>query len=140
MKKLKEGQITILFNENGLEIKLRDPIACVTFAEITLTPEQTCQAFSRLAHTPCQIVTYGLEKIGKKMEHKSQTFHIGSTDLFYTNDRNINRKTIAQEVIKKQCPKGWTPELYFGSQDSFYTENGQLYARTIIRRWVDSEE
>jgi len=32
--------------------------------------------------------------------------------------------------------KGWIPDLDFNSQDSFFTNNGEAYARTYIRRWV----
>jgi hypothetical protein len=46
-------------------------------------------------------------------------------------------REIAIETVKKACPKGWTPDLGFNSQNSFYTdEKGNTMARTTIRRWV----
>ena len=130
--KLNEGRISILFSDEGLKIELEDSDAVIRFAEIKLNPEQTCQALSRLSGTHCNIEVVGLDKVGKKREHKDLVFPIPK-DAGYGDQR----RTIASDLALKACPEGWTPSLYFGSQNSFFQdEDGNYMARCTIMRWV----
>lgn len=62
------------------------------------------------------------------------------TAIFELPEANyMNRKEVAIETIKTVCPDGWTPDLYFGSQNSFFRENGKEYARVTIRRWIEKD-
>jgi hypothetical protein len=126
--KLNDASITILVSENNTTIKIYDEDADVQFCEIELTSKQFCQALGRLAHTHCEIEVRGLEKLGKKMEHKNFEFEISNKDY--------GDKVVACQIVKKLCPDGWTPDYYFGSRGSFYGNNDKSYARCIIRRWV----
>lgn len=128
--KLNNGRITILFDHDGMSIELHDYDASLTFAAIRLTPEQTVKAFSRLGYTECDIEVKGLDKIGSKMENKHFEFEI--PDVGWGSKRTDTAIRIVQEV----CPEGWEPDLYFQSQNSFFSKDGQDFARTIIRRWV----
>lgn len=49
-------------------------------------------------------------------------------------------KEEAKRLALELCPDGWYPELYFGSQNSFYYSGSQLYARTSIYQYVEEEE
>jgi hypothetical protein len=50
---------------------------------------------------------------------------------------DISDKEQAMELAKEHCPYGWTPDLYFNSQDSFFYKDKKRFARTTIRRWVE---
>ena len=65
------------------------------------------------------------------MENKTFEFKIPN-DIGYGE----NRKAIAIQTAKHKCPIGWTPDEGFSSQGSFFSKNGQDYAKTTIRRWV----
>jgi hypothetical protein len=74
-----------------------------------------------------------IERVGTIMENKDFTFFIGGDD--YGNAQ----KARAIEEAQRICPAGWTPDLSFSSQNSFFKRDGKQFARTIIRRWVDKE-
>ena len=57
------------------------------------------------------------------------------TDIYVINTWT-NKMIIEIQEIKKECPDGWTPDLHFSSQDSFFHKDYELWARTKIRRWV----
>ena len=130
MQKLKNGKITILFRQDGLKIEVEDGGSSVRFVDITLTQEQLCRALSREACVPCDITLSGLDKIGKTLQHRKFVFEL-PPDTNYSN-----KKEKAQEQIKLKCPEGWEPDIYFNSQDSFFTKDDKEYARTTIRQWV----
>lgn len=50
-----------------------------------------------------------------------------------------NRKEAAQKKAQKKAPKGWLASTYFGSQDSFFVEDGKDYASTTMSRWVEKD-
>ena len=129
--KLKDGRITMLASKNGMTIELHDNEAAICFAEIKLNPVQLSQALSQLYHTKCKIDLLLSDRIGKKMENKTFEFEI-------PNDIGCgkNRKAVIIQTAKHKCPIGWTPDEEFSSQDSFFSKNGQHYAKTTIRRWV----
>ena len=126
-------KISLLINSDGINIQLYDDDACVKFLELNLTLSQSMQALSRLAHTNvdnCNI--RGLDKIGKKRESKELIVQMPYNWDYAT------RKDIAKERVEKECPEGWTPSLYFNSQNSFFSRNdGLRYVRTTIHRWVE---
>jgi len=126
-----EGSISITRpqgpGEEYIKISIRDENACVGFVEVNMGLANFAKAVTSL-QVPCEIEVRGLEKVGKKHEHKTFEFKIADT----IHDRNEN----AIKEIKKICPKGWEPDLYFSSQNSFFYKDGEYFARTTIRRWV----
>ncbi len=127
--KINEPQITTSFERSGLIIKLRDDTSSNDIAEIKISAKNLALAFSGLYGVECEAKIFNIDKINKKMEHKKFEFEIGKDSFF-------NRKEIAIEKIKNTCPEGWIPDMYFSSQDSFFTKNEKDYARCTIRRWV----
>ena len=128
------AKITMLFSEKGLTIEILDDDSRTRFLEVSLSPEEVCQAFSRLSQTTvtkCEV--HGLDKIGLMHENKVFEFPF---DWKNTHD---DRKKVAAELAIKYCPAGWTPDKYFNSQDSFYFVGDKSYARCTIRRWVKKE-
>lgn len=130
---IKQGKISILINRESTTIEIIDDDASVTFAKITLTPEQLSSALSRMAHTRCNIEVNGLDKVGKTMINKKHEFDIHGIDIDYNK-----RSEILSEIIKETLPEGWVPDNYFGSQDTFFKKDGRDYARTTIRQWIDN--
>lgn len=131
--KLKDGRITFLISQESTTIQLKDNESSITFAEIVLTPEELSSALSRLSFTTCKIELHGLDKVGKKMETGSHIFEIQESI------RGTKFEGELYALAKTTCPKGWEPDCYFGSQNSFFSDNGRQYARVTIRRWVIAE-
>ena len=128
--KLTDGRIAIMVGKEHTTIEVIDNTSSTTFVKITLTPEQLSSALARIYSTDCQISVFGLDRVGKKMEHKSHEFEIPK-DLPY-----IGRDEILKEIIKETLPEGWVSDNYFNSQNTFFEKDGKKYARETIRRWV----
>ena len=132
-----KASITILFDEDGAKIEIRDDASSITFVSVRLSPEQTCQALSRLSHTECQkCEVCGLDLVGKKMEVSSYVFEV--PDQEWIGGVSIRDKWVLERAAKV-CPAGWTPDLYFKSQNSFFRKDGKIWAKDTMRRWVDVE-
>jgi len=131
------AQISLLFNREGLHLQVFDNDANVQFLEIYLNQDQTCDALSRLARTKCMKCEVNhLDKVGLVREMEKLEFEIPSDSYL----ENRNRHNTACEIAKKVCPKGWTPELYFDSQDSFFFKDNKTFAKTSRYRWVKKDE
>lgn len=125
-----KGNISILINQEHTTIEVHDADASIKFLSIQLTPEQLSSALSRLSQVPCVIDLHGIDKIGKRMEHKKFAFEI---------PKEINNSTHTEklrEIAQSLLTDGWIAEGYFASQDTFFVKDGKQYARCIIRRWV----
>lgn len=130
MKELK-GNITILGNDDGVYIEIKDKVSSIRIVKIKMSPEDFCQAaLGRLANTRCSMEVGELMKVGKKMINKS-------FDVALPPEAGIREEEIAKELTIKYCPEGWEPDLYFNSQGSFFKKDGINYARSTIRTWVD---
>lgn len=132
------AQVTIHFESQegyrGLFIEVYDADSHITFLEIGLNEQQAIQALSRLAFTECtKAEVHGLDRIGKTMEWKKLEFPCG--DLGWEN-----KKEKAIEISKKYIPDGWISANHFSSNGSFFKRDGESWARTTIRRWVDKED
>ena len=133
-----EGSITILCGSEGVDIELHDEKARSDFVSVHLTPRQWTQALGRLGHTNvAKMEVVNLDKVG--LVHQNRIFefpikHIGNYSLYKNKPKVVGREA------DKVCPKGWVPDTFFASQDSFFFKNDEEWARTIIRRWVTEEE
>ena len=128
-----DAEITILCDDGRVKISIDDSAACVKFVEIILTPSQFTSLLGRLANVDCKATIRGLDKVGMVRISKPLIF-----ETEWTRDRQQ-----VEKMAVEKADKGWTPNLYFNSQDSFFTkigENEQVYARTHQFKWVDEEE
>ena len=107
--KLREGKITLLFDDDGLSIELIDGLSTTHFAKVRLNPEQTVKALARLGYCPCEIEVGGLDRVGKKLEHKKFEFEIPKAGEYYLD------KDEAARLAKELCPSGWRPGRCFPS-------------------------
>ena len=130
--KINNGSITILCggHTDGVVIEIRDNDAATIFCKIELDAKQFVAALGRLSNVEAKSMeVFNLDRVGKKHEHKKLEFEIPESGY-------DGRKEIAIKTAKEKCPEGWIPDLYFGSQDSFFMKDGKEYARCIIRRYI----
>jgi|JI6StandDraft_1071083.scaffolds.fasta_scaffold27640_4 hypothetical protein len=132
--KLENAKITFLVSTEGTTIELRDSTAGVCFAKVTLTPEQLSSMLSRLSNTECECEVFGLDKVGKTQERKDFVFEIEETMRSSEKSKYLFAK--ATDVLISSGMEDWKSDSYFGSKDSFFSKDGNHYARTTIRRWV----
>jgi hypothetical protein len=125
-------QITVTATyEDSIRISLYDTDSCLTFVEMEMTREQFINAtMNRLGNCNVEKSTVrSLELVGKKRE--------GDTLEFKMPDVSIrNQRETAVEEALRLCPEGWEPATAFSSQGSFFTKDGEQWARTPIMRWV----
>ena len=132
MKEIK-ARISLLIKRDETMIEVIDEDSGITFLEMRLTNDQTCQMLSRLSHVEVEKATVrGLNLIGKKMENREYEFEIPEIIYEYKNRDSKKLKEIADCTLSD----GWVADSYFGSKDSFVEKDGKFYAKTTIRRWV----
>jgi len=130
MRKEINSTIDIMCANDAVRITIRDADARINIIELEMTPEAFAGALGRLSYSPVKKTIVGdLSIVGKKHIHKDCVFEIPND---YAND-----KQNALSLIDDACPEGWHADKEFSSQNSFFQEDGQRYARTIIRTWID---
>jgi len=117
--------------DKPVRLRIEDDDARVTFIELSIEPKVFVQALGSLGSCPCDCEVRGLNKLGLKHECKSFQFQMPDKDMEYRQ-----REKVAYRLANKLCPEGWEPDNYFGSQGSFFYQDGELWAKVIIRRWV----
>lgn len=115
-----------------ISIRIDDADAEINFLDIEIGLEEFSEALTGLGSTPCKMEIRGLENVGKKIEREVLEFVLPSGEF-------RSKEEAVREAIKN-CPDGWTPSLYFGSQTSFFDRDGKRMARCNISRWVDKPE
>lgn len=115
--------------DNAVNISLHDKDSGITFIEMKLTREQFINAaMNRLAMTHVENAEVrDLDKVGKRLVLDTIKVEIPK----YGDEKS------AIELVQKNCPEGYVPDLYFKSRESFSQDNGKYYAQTRIRKWVD---
>ena len=116
-----------------VSIRLSDKDAVIEFVEIEIDYDKFTEALTGMGETECDFEVRALHNVGKIREHKAFEFPIPKTDW-------SDRKEVVATEAQKHCPDGWIADTYFGSRNSFFEKDGQNYARTTIKRWVDKED
>ena len=135
---LKDCRISIYPTKENVVIEIFDwnSNTGAPFVKAVLTPGEFTQAIGRCM-SKCTIVVGDLSIVGKKMIYKTFEFKLPDEAIKLLSNE---KEKIAKETIRVKCPKGWTPDMYFKSQDSFFIkrENDvkEQWAKTIIRKWV----
>jgi hypothetical protein len=134
--KLKKANIDFLVGRDETTITLRDGTSRMAICEIKLTPEQLSEALSRVSHTQCEATVYekNADKWDKELLVDKLTFEIPE----YPHKQPY-KEDLLHEIALRNCPEGWTPDKYYGSQSSFFKKDGKNYACVTIRKWVESE-
>jgi len=127
-----DGNVTMLFSENGLEMTIVDETSRSTLAIIKLNSKQVCAAMARNARIPCKMEVLNLDKVGKKKLLETYRLQVSEEDYY--------NKAKCEELLKGACPDGWLMSTYLGSQSSFVREDGEYFVQTHIYKWVDISE
>ena len=114
-----------------VQLKVEDVSSGARFLTLEISARDLMVAIMGLSATPCTATVRGLDKVGKQQECKDFEFKLPPSEY----PTGGSRKVIAEEVVRHVCPEGGTPDIYFGSQSSFFTRDGNIWARTTIRRW-----
>jgi len=140
MKTIK-GNISILGDEDGVEIEVRDKDAAVSVCKVFLTPEQFCQAaLGRLVRLECDVQIPPPGRVGMVREARDYEFKMPDKGEWQNRFGTTLQEEVASKFIEANCPDGWKPSLYFGSKDSFFWKDGELGARATLMRWKDRDE
>jgi hypothetical protein len=129
------GKITISRTHSTIKgdyitLSVVDENAVIEPIDIKMTIEDFGRAITGEGRLPCSFVLRGVDKVGKVREAKPLEFQLPDGET---------GKEAARAIAKRECPEGWTPWLSFNSQFSFFTKEGENWARTTIYRWVDLE-
>lgn len=127
-----KAQITITATYNdAINIKIYDKNAGLTFIDMIMTREQFINAtMNRLEMTDIEYTKVrDLDHVGKQLTIETLIVEIPK----------YGDKESAMKIAQKECPEGFTPDLYFGSQESFFSrgvvKDAKHYARTQMRKW-----
>lgn len=135
MKDIKKiaARFGILANDGMVEISFQDDLAINSEIYIKIPYRDFLDAIGgRIVGRKCEVEFINLQYIGKIRESQTIEFKISDTSIY-----GDNRKELAKEKAAEICPAGWEPVLYFGSQDSFFYKDKELWGRTNILRWID---
>lgn len=119
----------MLISEDGIKLEIQDKESGRRFLKGIISPADFCSMMGRVACVPVELEVQDLDKVGRKQEMRTWEFEV--PDVSYSE-----RKSTAATLAQINCPKGWVPDVCFGSKDSFFKEGDVNWARTIIRRWL----
>jgi hypothetical protein len=129
------GKISIFVGEET-RIEVKDTSSNTTFLRINLDPIQFTQALGRLACVDCDLDVYGVDRIGKKHEHKKYEFQLPDDyDTYVKSERYEELSSYCQELLDVEG-EGYICDRYFGSKDSFFVRDNLKWGRITIRRYV----
>ena len=127
--------LTIRVSKDGVTIVIDDTDANIEFVEVDMDPATFTAALGGLAFVPVTGKVGGLDRIGKRHECKPFRFPFCRRGHWLGDDMEKH----AAKAVEELCPDGWKPDTHFSSQGSFGTTDGEEWAETMIRRWVDKE-
>lgn len=116
----------------AIVISVEDDDAGIQFLELEMSLEDFAECVTGLHGCDANMKFRGLENVGKKQERDTIEFKM--PDCSYKEQEKI-----AYEQAKLNTPEGWIASSYFGSEGSFFTKDGENWARTSIHRWVEKE-
>ena len=135
MSNLIKGTVSINrlsgLSEPTIQITVTDEDARVEFLQLRMTLDAFARCVTGQSMIECNLKVRGLKNVGKVYEQRPLEFQLKQRN--YGN----NRKSNAIKKADHLTPDGWTASHYFGSQNSFFTKNGENWARTYMYRWVD---
>jgi len=140
MKKTTEIQLSMLFgreNNEGLTIEIHDPESSHLMVKIALTPEQVTSLFSRLCMLRVPASLGPLDKWGRKMEIMTLEIPFPKySEVSYTRRDIVAANLVTKHIQQNPELKGWEPDLFFRSQNSFFRRDEEWFVRDTLRRWV----
>jgi len=130
-----QGKITITrpngYNCDYIEIQLKDVDSQARFVSAKVKYEDLMLALTGLSAMPCNLEVNALDKVGKQIQRKALVFPLPKNTKY--RDREF-----AKAIAKDFTDDGWTADLFFSSQDSFFIKDGINWAKTHQYRYVEN--
>lgn len=114
-----------------MSISVVDKESVRASVEITIGLEDLMDALTGLAHTKCDLMITNNDLFGKKRIMEEMIFKMPAHLVGQRLNTAINR---ANKLTKGT---DWVIDEHFASQNSFFSEDGKLFARTVKYKWVD---
>ena len=129
-----KGKITISRPTYGdgkksIEISVKDESSRNTFLTVHIGLEEFAEALTGLSYVDCDLEVRALRVVGKTKETKPLKFKMPEGAGGRDSDA-------AKEACREFVDDGWTASNYFGSQDSFFQQDGEVWAKTHQYRFV----
>lgn len=128
------SRVTSNMDDDYISIEIRDGPSRQTAFRGRMSLRDFALLVTGRGDMPAEAEWFGLDRVGKRLEIRHIEFPI-PTNAGYGE----RRKRIAISEAARHTPDGWSADTYFGAQDSFFCKNGEDWARTTIRRWVEPE-
>jgi len=135
--KLSIGKVTCCGSpeEDYINIELEDGLSSIQFVKVKVSLMDFTKALFGLGHVPVEFELSGLDRVGKRYEHK--------TEQVYVPDAPIGQFTISDDLIDKAVSK-WETDGWVGSRrdcknhHNWVTDHdkGSIY-NVHFARWVD---
>ncbi len=116
-----------------IQITVTDEDARIEFLQLRMSPEAFGRCVTGQSMIECDLEVRDLENVGKVFERQPLEFQLSDENQSWSAEVKI----IAAKEADRRAPDGWFASHYFGSQNSFFTKNGENWARTYMYRWVD---
>lgn len=135
---VKDARISIGFisrntrtETNMVSIQIDDGTNHNRIIDITIDPVSFVQALSSLAYVKCKasLNFFGIKKLNMKAIYTHVLVKVPFIE-----------KPILEGAAWDNCPEGWKPTLYFGSQSSIQYKNGDIYANCEYIKWIREDE
>ena len=117
--------------KEAISITIVDKASHEQFLDVEIPLAAFAAALTGLSRQDCDITARSLDVIGLTRETDMITFEI-SQDIRYSRNKLEEVLKLAEEAT----PEGWIAPSYFGSQDSYFMDEGKYYARGRISRFV----
>ena len=114
-------------------LTIEDENSGIVFLELSISDSDFLNAITGHSSVKATASTKNLDLVGKTLIVEKYSFQLPENATY------DNRKKLAIENVKKSLSiysEGWIPDLDFDQQNSFTEKNGQLWANTLIRKWI----
>jgi hypothetical protein len=128
------SRVTSNMGDDYIEIEIRDKPSRQTAFRGRMSLQDFAMLVTGRGDVPIEAEWSGLDRVGKIMEMREIEFPIPANA-----GHGERRKRIAIAEAARHTPDGWFADTYFASLSSFFCKNGEDWARTTIRRWVEPE-
>lgn len=120
---------------NEFSIVIRDDKSRAQFIEIKITAHDLMLALSGRSDVSMQFNARALDKVGKHVIHKTVIVQLPK-DVGYNERPKLAKRLAEMEV----AGTGWIVSDYFGSKDSYFTNDGQEFARARASAYLTDED
>ena len=119
------------YDGSYMSITIVDDFSHGTLCRLKLTLEEFTRLLTGESFSDIDAELGDVETLGKVREQETFEFKVCDGSA-YTGLKDL---AIAEGL--KVCPKGWRLSTYFGSQSSFFSKDGDTWARTSIYKYKE---